>query len=993
VPGLKRTLALSTLPIPASTVIFLLSLTTGLAQGQEVSVQIVPGSTTLPPELLLQHMTKLLGEARLLASVPSDGEAVWLRPRSLNRSELFCRDVRGTVRSRVLSVSDRPAEAAHEVALLVAELLSASPGPAEKSIRGEIEGQVVEVDGGPVAEAKLDLVDANQAVVESTDTDQRGRFRIPTVASGSYVLRVRADGLETLNHPIDVSTSVRNVVLQLQPSASPASRTMEIEGRVVGPEGEPIAEARLIIVGLKGIVVETTDTDQAGGFRATDITPGKYTLEVEAVGYVPRSIPLEVEESIHDLKVILGVVGANAYRTVVRATRAPLPAQDGTTATTITRQDIENIPGGTAHQFNDVIETQPGFIPDNYGAIHVRGNFAGLQLRVDGIQLPPAIQDRLQQLLDPQIIQEANVIIGGLPAEYGEDVAGVIDVKTRHPPQNLEGESQLTYGTYNHLELQANIAGSVGSFSAIAAGMIQTTDRGLDPEAASPILHDQLHEGRGFVRLEDQISARDKIELLGIYAESHYQIPIDPTLLPLSAGPANAVRGTDQYGNTAPDFVPYNSNPTEFEREVFGAISYVHDFDDRAQLQVTPFLRFQESILTCDVAHQLGATADPGQMCSDVAHHVTQGGLQVNQSFGVGVNNFKTGFLIDDQRSSVAYTQFTRNDQSPIGGADPSMTLSGEDDIDTLLVGVYFEDRIVLGKLTLFPGVRFDAERAELQSPRTSKWLLGPSVRLGAAYAFTDEIVVHAYVGRLWQPPSFDAPAAARILGLVPANAPVPFDLVAEQDNVAEIGISARVIPQLTLSLTPWVRLSKFTLDDNEVGDTALTADYNYVQGRAWGAELAGSLVISKNVRAFANVSYQVSQGEGIATSLYLFTPQQLAFTGYQATDNAQLFTANAGIDVTDNAATTHLSGFMNCGSGLRTGPTNNATLPPSCVFNATVRHRFDWSSGFKPEVALDVQNLFNVVYAYRISTGSLAGTAYASLREINVRLLLPFGS
>ncbi len=768
---------------------------------------------------------------------------------------------------------------------------------------------------------------------------------------------------------------------------------MEIEGRVVGPEGEPIAEARLTIADLKGTVVEMTSTDQAGRFRAPDISPGKYSLEFEAVGYVPRSIPLQVDDSIHDLKVGLGLVGANAYRTVVRSTRAPLPAQDGTTTVTLTRQDIEDIPGGTARQFNRVIEILPGFIPDNYGAIHLRGNFAGLQLRVDGIQLPPAIQDRLQQLLDPQIIQEANVIIGGLPAEYGEDVAGVIDVKTRHPPQNLVGESQTTFGTYNYLAEQANIAGRVGSFSAIAAGMFQTTALGLDPEAVSPILHDQLHEGRGFLRLDEQLSPRDKVELLGIYAESHYQIPIDPTLLPLSAGPANAIRGTDQYGNTAPDFVPYNSNPTEFEREAFGAISYVHDFDDRAQLQVTPFLRLQQSILTCDVANQLGATADPGQTCSDVNHQVTQGGLQVNQSFGIGVNNFKMGLLLDDQRSSVAYTQFTRNDQSPIGGADPSMTLSGEDNIDTLLVGVYFQDRIVLGKLTLFPGVRFDAERAELQSPRTSKWLLGPSLRLGAAYAFTDEVVVHAYVARLWQPPSFDAPAAARILGLVPANAPVPFDLVAEEDNVAELGISARVIPQLTLSLTPWVRVSKFTLDDNEVGDTALTADYNYVRGRAWGTELAAVLVISKNLRALANVSYQVSQGEGIATSRYLFTPQQLAFTGYQATDNAQLFTVNVGIDVTDNSATTHLSALVNCGSGLRTGPTNNATLPPACVFNATVRHRFDWSSGFKTEFALDVQNVFNVVYAYRIATGSLAGTAYAPLRAVNMRLLIPFGS
>ena len=402
-------------------------------------------------------------------------------------------------------------------------------------------------------------------------------------------------------------------------------------------------------------------------------------------------------------------------------------------------------------------------------------------------------------------------------------------------------------------------------------------------------------------------------------------------------------------------------------------------------------MRYQQSDLACDVANQLGATADRDQICSTVNHQVVQGGLQINQSIGVGVNDFKMGILIDDQRSQVAYTQFTRNDSPPYG-ADPSMILSGEDDIDTLLGGIYFQDRITLGKFTLFPGLRLDALRAELQTPYAKKLLWGPSFRLGAAYAFTDEVVLHAFVGRLWQPPSFDAPAAARILDLVAPTAPVPFDLVAEEDNYAELGISARVIRQLTLSLTPWVRLSDNTLDDNEVGDTALTADYNYLRGRAWGAEIAGNLVLGRNVRGFGNFSYQVAQGEGIASSRYLFTSEQLAFTGYQATDNAQLFTANVGLDLSDNAATTHLSGLMTYGSGLRTGPTNNATLPPATIFDVTLRHRFD-SLPLKPEVAFDVRNLFNVIYAYRISTGSLAGTAYGPLREFNLRVVIPFGS
>ncbi len=1001
--------------------LFFLSLfvcSAGLASAQDVPVQLLVGEAPLLPEQVRQNIaTQLSRPVELVDVLPSEGAAVSLQGVARDQVDVRCRDAKGVSRTRKLSVSKRPGDAAPEVAMVVAELLSANPAPfaeGQAEQGAEIEGQVVDQQGAPVVEAKLKLIGAADAGAEATDTDQAGRFRIPPVPFGSYVLRAQAEGFEPVEHSLVLSAPQRGLVIQLQRLA-PGSERADIEGQVRGPDGEPVPEAKLLLYLEQGgnrVAVESTDTDQAGRFRIPDVALGSYTIDVEAPSYVSRTEPVAVQAAVHDLDLKLEAQGAGTYHTTVQSTRAPLPTQDATSTTVITRQDIENIPGGSTRQLNDVIETQPGMVGDNYGAIHVRGNFAGLQLRVDGVQLPPAIQERLQQLLDPQIIQEAKVIVGGLPAEYGEDVGGVIDIKTRHPDQPIQGESTTTYGTYNHVEEQANVAGAAGPFSIIAAGMLQTTQRGLDPEAVDPILHDRLNEGRGFLRIDDRLTSHDRIELLGVYAESHYQIPIDPTLLPLTQGPANAMRGIDQYGNSPEDFVPYNANPTELEREAFGALSYYHDFDARSQLQIAPFIRYQQSDLNGDPASTvncgtlglLGATADPMQECSSVNHQVEQGGLQINQSIGAGFNDFKFGLLVDYQHSSVAYGDFTRLDTPPYG-ADPSLTASGEDDVDTLLAGIYFQDKMTFGKFTLFPGVRLDALNVSLQSQTScslsatstsatscSKTLWGPSFRLGAAYAFTNEVVLHGFVGRLWQPPSFDAPAAARILGAIPATSPVPFDLTAEEDNYAELGISARVIPQLTLTLTPWVRLSTNTIDDEEIGDTALTADYNYNQGRAWGAEFAANLVIRKNLRAFGNFSYQVSEGEGIATSQYLFTPQQINFPGYQATDNAQLFTANLGFDLADNAQTTHLSGLMRYGSGLRTGPINNATLPPTTIVDVSLRHRFDFVP-LHPEVAFDVQNLFNVVYAYRISTGSLAGTSYGSLREFNVRLIIPFGS
>ena len=73
----------------------------------------------------------------------------------------------------------------------------------------------------------------------------------------------------------------------------------------------------------------------------------------------------------------------------------------------------------------------------------------------------------------------------------------------------------------------------------------------------------------------------------------------------------------------------------------------------------------------------------------------------------------------------------------------------------------------------------------------------------------------------------------------------------------------------------------------------------------------------------------------------------------------------------------------------MRTGADSDKTVPSHVTLDLTLRHRFD--TVFRPEVAFDVFNVFNDVYAYRISTGYV-GSAYGPLRRVAVRLIVPFG-
>ena len=77
--------------------------------------------------------------------------------------------------------------------------------------------------------------------------------------------------------------------------------------------------------------------------------------------------------------------------------------------------------------------------------------------------------------------------------------------------------------------------------------------------------------------------------------------------------------------------------------------------------------------------------------------------------------------------------------------------------------GVYAQDRWTLGKLTLSGGVRFDFQTVSFSGTPGQITEVGVSPRIGASYAFTPNLVAHAFFGLLWTPPSvLDTPAALK---------------------------------------------------------------------------------------------------------------------------------------------------------------------------------------------------------------------------------------
>src|SRR6201984_3396678 len=63
----------------------------------------------------------------------------------------------------------------------------------------------------------------------------------------------------------------------------------------------------------------------------------------------------------------------------------------GATVYEFGRQAIETQPQGDNQSFNKLLLQAPGVAQDSFGQIHVRGDHANLQYRLNGVQLPEGI--------------------------------------------------------------------------------------------------------------------------------------------------------------------------------------------------------------------------------------------------------------------------------------------------------------------------------------------------------------------------------------------------------------------------------------------------------------------------------------------------------------------------------------------------------------------------------------------------------------------------
>ncbi len=123
------------------------------------------------------------------------------------------------------------------------------------------------------------------------------------------------------------------------------------------------------------------------------------------------------------------------------------------------------MPLGASTPVNQILLQAPGVVQDSYGEVHVRGDHANLQYRINGVIIPESISG-FGQTLDTRMIESMSLLTGALPAQYGLRTAGVVDITTRSGQKLGNGGSVgLTTGSHATFDPTLSGWGSAGRWS------------------------------------------------------------------------------------------------------------------------------------------------------------------------------------------------------------------------------------------------------------------------------------------------------------------------------------------------------------------------------------------------------------------------------------------------------------------------------------------------------------------------------------------------
>ncbi|AWH16628.1 TonB-dependent receptor [Stenotrophomonas sp. ZAC14D2_NAIMI4_7] len=638
--------------------------------------------------------------------------------------------------------------------------------------------------------------------------------------------------------------------------------------------------------------------------------------------------------------------------------RNALSPDIGSSQYQITAEDIQKQPLGAAAPLSQVLLQAPGVVQDSYGGVHVRGDHANLQYRINGVLLPESISG-FGQTLDARTIKSIRLMDGALPAQFGERTAAVVDITTRSGAELGNGGSAgITTGSYGKVNPNASWWGSQGRWSWFLTGNYDQNEVGLEsPTNARRPQHDDTHQGKAFADLTYLVNDNTRLSLFAGFANNRFQIPVNPGQEP-------------QFGYL--DTTTFDSSrldETQRETTRFGMLVLQGNLGDTAY-QLSAGQRYSDVGFNPDVAGDLVFSG----VASQVQRSNRASTVQADFSTPLGMNHTLRYGLYgnhEDARASNASWVFPVDAQGQQASTTP-LQIADANAFTARTAALYVQDEWRIGNdWTVNYGLRGDRYTA---FGHTEGQL---SPRLGVVWNASDSITVHAGYSRYFTPPASELIGSTDIALYDGTTNAQPgggtTTPLAERSDYYDIGVSQQVSDHLTLGLDVYDRRVDRLQDEGQFGAAYIYSTFNYRRGHIRGLEFSADYS-NGPFSAYFNAALSKAIGTDVITGQYNLDPGALAYAAQHwiHLDHDQRLTSSGGLSYAF-AGHNRVGANYVFGSGLRSDTDtvpNGGELPSYLQVNLSAGHDFNADSGHPLHVQLAVINALDRSYQLRDGGG-----------------------
>ena len=715
-----------------------------------------------------------------------------------------------------------------------------------------------------------------------------------------------------------------------------------------------------------GSIVASATTDPFGRYVVHNLPLGAYRVEVRYLGYRAEMHDVSVGAAEGVSRADFRLVPLPINLAAVEVTSAVPLAVDTRTGNQIFKQnDYHGAPTNTTSQI--LQQSIVGAARAPTGEVHIRGQHAEYTYYVDGVPVTSGISGSLNELFDPQVVNQIDFQTGGWDAEYGNKNAAVVNVTTRIPSGGLHLDASGYGGSFASNAQALNLSTNAGKWGFFFSGARQATDMRREPVVFDTLnnrvenFHNDGTDLFGFAKMQVIPTDRDVVNLDLNRSRTRFAVPFDS---------ANGI--IDDHQQDVNGFVNLgwrhrfeNGSEPGSSSELFagaffrdGSLNYTPGLTDSATFQFpgdTNHYIIAEDRNFRTAGLKLDYTLQP--------HH----GLE-----------FKTGILTSFTRGREDFSSSTNTAQP---GPTSTSDLRGSD------VGVYAQTAIAPSDhWELRTGVRFDNHNAPFAGNKNQ---VSPRVKLSL---FPDPAnTFWVYYGRLFLPTNVEDLRAitSTAQGGVAAEPTIP-----ERDDFFEVGYVHRFPAGLVTKLSAYHKRSTPGIDDATIPGTAIVTSVNIGHVRITGIEAVAEIRPRGPISGYVNVA--LNHAYGFAGVSGGFFPPNTTSAPFDLDHDQRL----SGVaSVVYSAHGFYLSATGIYGSGLTNGGGPDSTygtglldfnksikVDPNFVMSASAGYAFVVGDAvIRPQVY--IENLFD--HKYALKGPFFSGASLGRPRSVQLRVNL----